>query len=151
MSPRKYLTYSLIRCADELRDEALNVGVLVLDPLSQNVSVRVTDDLSRVRRALPNVPVDHLSEYLEGLAAFFHERTEGLTPEGLHTLIAEWGNGVRLSGARTIAGEEASDVAEDLFERFVEVPQLAAFSTDSSGIVKVHGASGGFAAEEARL
>jgi hypothetical protein len=147
MSPRKHLTYSLIRCADEQREECLNVGVLVLDAVSHNVSVRVTDDLSRVKRALPNVSVDHLAEYLEGLPAFFHERSEGLTPEGLKALIAEWGNGIRLSGVRTIAGEEAGNVAEDLFERFVEVPQVTANANVSLDILPlIHAASSRYTA-----
>src|SRR5687767_9491953 len=98
MSARKYLSYALIRAADEQRDESLNVGVLVLDPSSHQVEIRITDDLSRVRRALPNVEVDHLGAYLGGLPDFFREQAAHLTPERLSKLAAEWGNGVRLSG-----------------------------------------------------
>src|SRR4051812_37782670 len=120
MTTRKYLSYALIRAADDLREESLNVGVLVLDPLSQELGIRVTDDLSRVKRALPNVEINHLQAYLDGLPDFFKEQVEHLTPERLGKMASEWGNGVRLSGLRSVVGDEAQGVVDDLFLRYVD-------------------------------
>jgi hypothetical protein len=131
MTTRKYLSYALIRVADEQRDEALNVGVLVLDPASRELGVRVTEDLSRVRRALPNVEINHLQAYLEGLPDFFREQANDLTPERLTKLSAEWGNGVRLSGVRSIAGHQAQSVVDDLFLRYVDIVEGAPVQTSA--------------------
>jgi hypothetical protein len=142
MTPQKYLTYSLIRCADDRRDEALNVGVLVLDGAAGAVVVRTADDLGRVKRALPNTRIEHLRNLLTGLPAFFADRAPNLTPASLAELAAEWSNGIRLSGPRTIAAATADEAADALFTRCVRleepaealmaVPQ-AAVQTASSG------------------
>lgn len=123
MASRNYLTYSLIRCADDRRDEALNVGVLVLDSEARRIAVRIAGDLGRVRRALPNVRIEHLEEYLKGLPDLFARRAPELTPEGLNELAAEWSNGVRLSGTRTISGDSAEAAADALFARCVALDQ----------------------------
>lgn len=128
MPSRKYLTYALIRCADDRRDESLNVGVLVLDALAGEVAVRTTNDLSRVKRALPDVKIDHLRDYLSGLPEFFRGRVGELTPEGLNQMAAEWNNGVRMSPTRTISAADAGAAAEDLFARCVQVNEPVAIA-----------------------
>src|SRR2546428_517105 len=109
MPDRKYLTYSLIRCADDRRDEALNVGVIVLDPSTRAIEVRTAIDLGRVKRALPDVKIDHLRDLLRGLPEYFSTRASELDPESLNRLSAEWSNGVRLSGTRTVSAGSAAE------------------------------------------
>ncbi len=121
IGPRKYFSYALIRAVDGVRDESLNVGVLVLDSDSQAITTRVTKDLSRIGAALPNVAVDRLEIYLSGLPEFFSQEL-GRTTGWLEGLAKKWGNGVRLSGARSIAGENIERVADDLFRQYVELP-----------------------------
>jgi hypothetical protein len=123
MPSRNYLTYSLIRCADDRRDEALNVGVIVLDSSIGAVAVRTTDDLGRLKRALPDLKFDHLKDLLRGLPEFFADRAPTLTPEGLNDLAAEWSNGIRLSGPRAFSAATAVEAADVLFSRCVDLQQ----------------------------
>jgi hypothetical protein len=117
-----YVTYCLLRCVDEVRDEALNVGVLALDPSANRLELRVTSDLRRVAQALPNVPLEHLRTYLASLPGYFadHARRRPVTTETLFDLAATWGNGVRLSALRSVACTRWEDVLDSLFARFVD-------------------------------
>lgn len=117
----RFLTYALLRCVDEKRDEALNVGVIAMDADRHEVSVQIAPDLRRIARTLPNVPVAHVQAYLESLPEFFKGEAERLTPAMLDEMSREWGNGIRLTRARTIAGKDAASVATELFANHVTV------------------------------
>jgi hypothetical protein len=78
-----------------------------------------------VKRALPDVKVDHLRDLLGALPDFFSGRAPHLTPDGLTELAAEWNNGIRLSGPRTISAATAVEAANALFSRCVEIQESA--------------------------
>ena len=135
-----FVTYCLLRCVDEVREETLNVGVLALDATAGRVEVRVTSDLARVARALPNVSIGHLQAYLPSLPDFFaaQARAHRLTPDTLADLAGSWGNGVRLSGVRSIAAAGWADTIDMLFGRFVETttpPAGAPLAADAPALV----------------
>ena len=122
MTENRFITYSIIRCVDEVRDELLNVGVVALDPETGRVDVRTTDDLGRVRRTLPNVAVGHMREYLSSVSEYFTQESHpALTPERLDKLAREWGNAVRLSSPRSLMAADCSVAASELFTRYVDV------------------------------
>src|SRR2546422_5880244 len=122
MTENRFITYSIIRCVDEVRDELVNVGVVALDPETGRVDVRTTDDLGRVRRTLPNVAVGHMREYLSSVSEYFTQESHpALTPERLDKLAREWGNAVRLSSPRSLMAADCSVAATELFERYVDV------------------------------
>lgn len=142
MEQLNYLSYALLRCVDEQRDEALNVGVVVLDPAHHAVQVRVAGDLRRVSRTLPNVPVQHLQRYLETVPGFFENQATRLTPSTLEELAREWGNGLRLSAVRVAEGPDPAVVADRLFRSYVETaPEELPAVKEPEGAVAVMGAS----------
>ncbi len=119
MSEPTYFSYSVLRCFDEARDEALNVGVVALDATSRRTEVRVASDLGRVARTLPNVPMPQLKRSLASMPQYFSERRQELSVEFLDNLSREWGNGLRLSSVRVIEGEDLVAIADQLYKRYV--------------------------------
>jgi hypothetical protein len=132
VTENRFITYSIIRCADEDRDEMLNVGILALDPEIGKVDVRTVADLNRVKRTLPNIPTGHLAEYLASLPEYFAASSaRPFTPERLDQFVREWGNGVRLSMPRSVAAPNSAAAVEQLFQRHVQVGSTVIEQSDA--------------------
>ncbi|GIW56651.1 MAG: hypothetical protein KatS3mg082_3055 [Nitrospiraceae bacterium] len=123
MSESTYFSYTIVRCVDEVRDEALNVGVVVLDSSRKLVEIRVTEDLGRIKRTLPNVPTAQLKATVESLPEYFRSLGHDLSVQFLEHLAREWGNGLRLSAVRAMQGESLRAVADELYRRYVASPK----------------------------
>lgn len=136
----RWFSYILVRCADEYRDEHLNVGVLVYDPVSQAFIPRFEPNLERIERVLPHVRVAHLRMLMNSTSASMHQKYDGDGVMMLASANSEWQNLLRASTVRTVLGSYADQVADDLFNRYVRIqtaerpvlpagPAAAAFSS----------------------
>ena len=133
MAKQQLVTYAIIRCNDERRDEAVNVGVVVLDPSVPHAEVRIANDLSRVTRMLPELKAPALRDHLNALPGYFAGIVRELTPARLGELAAEWSNTVRLSSVRSIAHPNVTQAADELFHRYVAAPHTAENASDVRG------------------
>lgn len=138
LAPERWFNYILVQCADEYRDEHLNVGVLVYDPLSQELAPKFEPDLERVERVLPHVKVAHLRMLMNSTSASARRHVDDEAVQQLAAAHMEWRNLLRASTLRSILGRDLETVATDLFNRYVRVhsrsgaPMLPAISTPAS-------------------
>jgi hypothetical protein len=134
----RWFSYILVKCADEYRDEHLNVGVLVYDSASQEFVSRFEPDLERVERVLPHVRVGHLRMLMNSTFASVRQPYDGDGIDLLASAQSEWRNVLRASDLRSVLGHDAEQVADDLFNRYVRIhseagrPMLPAISTPAS-------------------
>lgn len=122
MDDERFFSYVILKCADEERGEALNIGLVVLDSQSGNTVLRVADDLSRVERTLPNVPLAQLERALNRA----HRALPQMLAEGglpaLQRLNEQWQNTLRASNVRSIQAKHIEAVSDKLFARYIAVP-----------------------------
>lgn len=119
----RYFGYLLVRCADEERDEELNVGVVVFDQERSKVECRFASSLDRVERNLPNVPLSHVRLLLEQAQETASDVLEEIGVEGLLALSHDPHGTIRFSSVRSISGKVLEHTAEDLLRRYVELPE----------------------------
>jgi len=108
------LAYHVLRYASNLvRDEWVNIGILLFDPLTGHLRLRIVesqDEYARIRRLHPRADEDairQLRDHLEDRVDTFlrNNRTEQETPmspgEALQTIIDKWNstlsNGIQLA------------------------------------------------------
>jgi hypothetical protein len=132
--PERHFGYFLVQCADEERDESLNVGVVVFDAEGQHVRCRIADSLDRIERTLPNVPVPHVRAILSGAEEHATEALSRFGVEGLAELTEKQRFGtVRFSPLRSILARHIDQVSRELLQRYVEVPPRYSGARDASG------------------
>lgn len=132
MSRERYFSYAIVRCADEQRDEALNVGVIVYDADSQQVTVRFADNLTRVRRTLPGVSVPHLRVVLAGVEDHLQRLILKEGPRALSCAHHQWQNVLRISPVRSLLATNIHDVSQALYRRYVAAPERLKHGTATS-------------------
>lgn len=120
-----YYGYLLIRCADEERDEELNVGILAFDADSGRVECRISPSLERVERNLPNVPIAHVRALLQQAQESASELLTDAGVEGLVALARNPRGTLRFSPVRSMAGGLLEHTADLLLRRYVEMPPEA--------------------------
>lgn len=116
----RHLSYALLKCADEERDEALNVGLVLFD--DGKVVARVVESLTRIERTLPNVPIAHVRLLLTNAVDHLQASLRSAGIEALMLAHQEWNNTLRISRVRSILAESADEAADMLFERYVAAP-----------------------------
>jgi DUF3037 family protein len=117
----EFITYAILKCADVVRDEQLNIGVLVFDLARQEIAFRTASDLGRIQRALPGVPVAYVREHLTTLFSYLEGQSHAalLSPELLSRYSTSWSNVLRMSPPQTILASSCHMATELLYERFV--------------------------------
>jgi hypothetical protein len=130
----RFFSYVIVQCADEVREELLNVGVLVFDPLTHQLLPRFEQSLDRIDRILPHVRVKHLRALMGSTSASLPRIADsGDVIAKLETAHVEWQNLLRASTLRSVAGFSAEDVADALFDRYVRI-HAPARSISSAGL-----------------
>jgi hypothetical protein len=100
---------------DPVRDERLNVGLILADPSTGTVELRRAAKLARIHRIDPHADLPGLSEYLDGLA----EQVASLSWTGRDAFegLVDLEEHFQLTEAR--AALISPDAVNDLFERLV--------------------------------
>lgn len=121
MAQDQWFSYILVQCADERRDECLNVGVLVYDSRTNEVLPRFELNLERIERALPNVTVSHLRTLLNNAASTVRHQLAVDGAGALAEAHATWRNLLRASPVRTFRAQSAEAALDSAFRRFVAI------------------------------
>lgn len=125
--------------SDLIRDEWVNIGVLLFDPLTGNMRLRLVegqDEFSRIRRLHPRADEDairQLRDHLEDRFATFlrNERGEQGYParpgEALQELIMKWdatlSNGVQLAHQKGVYANDLDVELDRLYSEHVALPR----------------------------
>ena len=131
---KMFVSHILRYTADVIRDEWLNVGVLVCDLSTGNHVARVIEDekeFARVRRLQPHADEDairrmreHLDDHFSGLVRQFRTETPG-TPKDFQKIIEKWegtlSNGIQLSGQKGVYAQDLQMEAERLYSEHVSL------------------------------
>jgi hypothetical protein len=133
-------TYHIVRYTSDLvRDEWLNVGVLVFHPNTAELRLRLVetqDEFSRIRRLQPRADEDvirQLREHLEDRLAthFKNERDERghqvTAADALQGALLKWNatlsNGVQLAEQKGLYGEDIDSETDRLYNEHVAPPR----------------------------
>jgi hypothetical protein len=136
----RLFSYHIVRYTPDLvRDEWLNIGVLVLDPETAEVRLRMVesqDEFARIRRLQPHADEDvirQLRDHLEDRLAshFASERAEkgdDATPAGaLEAILTKWNatlsNGVQLAAQKGLYGDDLDSEVGRLYHDHVAPPR----------------------------
>ena len=134
------LAYHLLRYTPNMvRDEWVNIGVLLFDPLNGELRLRLVegqDEFSRIRRLHPRADenaIREMGEHLEDRFATFldNERLEQgrLVPPGeaLNKIIEKWNatlsNVIQLAAQKGVYAEDLDSELERLYAEQVALPQ----------------------------
>jgi hypothetical protein len=132
--------YHVLRyTSDLIRDEWLNIGILLFDPESGELRLRLVegqDEFSRIRRLQPRADEDairELRDHLEDRVATFlrNERQESgarvLPGQALQRLIEKWNaalsNGVQLAEQKGVYAKDLDSEMERLYGEHVAPPR----------------------------
>lgn len=126
MTEQRFFSYVLVKYADEERDEALNVGLIVFDPHTEHATFRAAEDLTRIKRAFPDLSVAQLERMLTGAHRMLKQRVSVGGLPVLERFHIEWQNTLRASPVKSIRGVHIETVTDKLFARYVAVPDRAA-------------------------
>jgi hypothetical protein len=119
MLKEKYLNYALIQCADEERDESLNVGLVVFDADSGEVGYRLVDSFDRVHQTLPSIPVAHIRHVLSVAADHLATTLPEVGFEAFAASYRDTAGAVRVGRIRTLLSHSVEHAADDLYHRYV--------------------------------
>jgi hypothetical protein len=138
-SAHTYAYHVLRYTSNMVRDKWVNIGVLLFDPLSGELRLRVIegqDEFSRIRRLHPRADEDairQLGEHLEDRFATFlkNERLEQARPvlpgEALNKIIEKWNatlsNGVQLASQKGVYASDLDSELERLYAEHVAPPR----------------------------
>ena len=134
------LAFHILRyTSDMVRDEWLNIGVLLFDPLTGDLRLRLVegqDEFSRIRRLQPRADEDvirQLRDHLEDRLATYlkNERQERATPvepgEALQEILVKWdatlSNGVQLAQQKGVYAGDLDAEIERLYAEHVAPPR----------------------------
>lgn len=107
-----------------VRDESVNIGVMLYNPDDRELTPRLTDNFRRVKRLHPWADID----LLRGLQADFEQRlAERVEDLGayLETLEQTLSNALQLTPPRAIRTEDPLAELDRLYESYVQEPRLA--------------------------
>lgn len=134
------LAFHVVRyTSDLIRDEWVNIGVLLFDPVTGDLRLRLVenqDEFSRIRRLHPTADEDSirdLRDHLEDRLATFlrNERSERVAPvqpgEALQAIIDKWNatlaNGVQLAEQKGVYADDLDFELERLYREHVSPPR----------------------------
>lgn len=140
-SAAKFVYHILRYTSDLVRDEWVNFGVLLYDPLNGTLRLRLIEDqdeFARIRRLQPAVNEDTLRGFRDHLedrfAAFLDQaRTEGNEPlstgTSLQRLVDKWNdtlsNGIQLAPQKGVYAEDLDTELDRLYAEHVAPPRAA--------------------------
>ncbi len=112
---------------DPLRSEAVNVGVVLLDPASGKIGFRAAEDFKRARHAFHWAEADAwwLKQSIAGVRASLlqQHKAELVTDEaGLRAFGDGLGGEIRLTAPRPVPVREFESSLQEAFDRLVHVP-----------------------------
>jgi hypothetical protein len=126
------LAYHVVRYAPNLvRDEWINIGVLLIDPTSGRAMRRLIEEpeeFARVRRLHPAAD----QELLRRLPEEFDAQLEGDAKAGLARLDRTLSNAVQLSPQKGLLAEDMDAELERLYRDHIEAPRYDRVSGDPS-------------------
>ncbi len=134
------LAYHIVRyTSDIVRDEWVNIGVLLFDPRTADLRLRLIegqDEFARIRRLQPRADEDvihQMREHLEDRLATHlkneqAERSEPVTAsDALDSMLQKWNatlaNGVQLAGQKGVYGRDIDSEMERLYSEHVALPR----------------------------
>lgn len=142
LNENKFVYHILRYTSDLIRDEWVNIGVLLFDPLTGALRLRLVeeqDEYARIRRLHPAADEDTLREFRNHLedrfAAFLRNRRAELGQsvhegEELQRLVDEWSNtlsnGLQLAPQKGVYAEDLDAELERLYVDHVAPPHGAA-------------------------
>lgn len=129
---KAFVSHVLRYTADAIRDEWLNIGVLVCDLSTGNHIARVIEEekeFARVRRLQPRADEEairrmreYLDDHLSGLVRQFRAETPG-TPKDFQKLIERWegtlSNGIQLAPQKGVYARDLQTEADRLYSEHV--------------------------------
>ncbi len=124
MAERKQCQFQLIRYVpDPVRNEFVNIGVLLRASEGEQSELRFTRDWSRVRCLDPDADI----RLLEGLEIEVGQRLraqpEDMSKPIMALLEDSLSHGVQITGAKGYLAESFVSAIEDLMRRFVDTPR----------------------------
>lgn len=122
MDNPKHYSFSIIRYVPDLvREEFLNIGVLVVDPTeAEPPIIRLTQDWTRLRFMDPYVDIEVLQAIQEELPRRLAEKSEA---ESLFSIIQDsLSTNLQISHERGRAADSITSLAEELMIRYVLPP-----------------------------
>jgi Protein of unknown function (DUF3037) len=139
VAENKFVYHILRYTSDLIRDEWVNIGVLLYDPLTGALRLRLVeeqDEFRRIRRLQPAADEDVLREFRDHLEDRFvtflrdvraeegHQAGAGQT---LQTLVAKWNdtlsNGVQLAPQKGVYADDLDTELERLYAEHVAPPR----------------------------
>src|SRR5262249_31571059 len=129
---KAFVSHILRYTPDPIRDEWLNIGVLILDLATGDHATRVIEEereFARLRRLQPQADEDvirrtreYLDEHFDDLVRRFRAETSG-SPQELQTLIKKWegtlSTGIQLGPQRGVYAEDLQTEANRLYSEHV--------------------------------
>lgn len=132
-------TYQILRYTSDLvRDEWVNIGILLFDPLTGHLRLRMVegqDEYARIRRLDPHADEDAIRQLRDHLEDRFgthvrSSRAEEEQPpapgEAVQTLIEKWNatlsNGIQLASPRAVHANDIEEEADRLYLEHVSPP-----------------------------
>jgi len=108
---------------DALRQETLNVGVIVVAPEPQSAVFRVLPKADARLKSLGfDNNIDFLQDVARGLAHPTSQPGRTVT-DALSIAHTEWGGTVRVSELRAVLHDDANQLCDELFDRYVANPR----------------------------
>lgn len=141
-SNENQFVYHILRYTSDLvRDEWVNIGVLLFDPLSGALRLRLIeeqDEYARIRRLHPAADEDTLRGFRDHLedrfATFLRNTRQEEAPivhpgKELRTLVEQWNstlsNGLQLAPRKGVYADDLDDELERLYSEHVALPRKA--------------------------
>ena len=138
---KKFVYHVLRYTSDLIRDEWVNIGVLLYDPRAGALRLRLIegqDEFARIRRLQPTADEDTLRGFRDHLEDRFASFLEGVreelggaakTGQALQTLVDKWNdtlsNGVQLATPKGVYAEDLDAELERLYSEHVAPPRAA--------------------------
>lgn len=131
---RAFVSHILRYAADAVRDEWLNIGVLVFDLATGDHVVRIIEEereFARLRRLQPSVHEEAIQRTREHVDNTFADLVQQFragarnTPSEFQKLIDKWegtlSNGIRLSGQKGVYAQDLQTEADRLYTEHVSL------------------------------
>lgn len=106
-----------------VRDEAVNIGVLLYDPDEGELSLRLTDNFRRVKRLHPWADVELLAGLQTDFEQRVEERIDDLTAY-IEKLEQTLSNSLQLTPPRACLTEDTEAEMDRLYQSYVQEPRV---------------------------
>jgi hypothetical protein len=112
--------YAVVRYTDDVRDERLNLGVLVWHP-SDGFEVRFLKSFERVLAIAPNIRLRAIKKTVQDIISRLNETNQGRLT--LEALSSEFRHGLQVSGTYPARLHSLGATADRLYSLLVEPPE----------------------------